>query len=315
MHFLIVGTGGIGGYYGARLQDADHSVVLVARGEHLTALQQTGLSVVHEQFTFDQPVTAVSEQALTDRYRADDFDIILLTLKSQDTGPWLNRMSSWLNQGETPVLSLQNGVDNEPEIAQALGSDRTMGGLAVRIGGHITTPGHIEASGPAQIILGPWPTSDSTAALAPLAQTLAGQFESAHIPSQVSPDIRTELWRKLLINNGVNPLSALTGLDTRQLTHNPSYAQAVRAMMQEAASAARADDVNLSSDDVADMFALISQFNAIKTSMLVDREKGRPLELDAITGAVLRRGRDLDLDTPVTALVDGLLRTQTDTKI
>ncbi|MGO1692740.1 MAG: ketopantoate reductase family protein [Marinobacter sp.] len=123
----------------------------------------------------------------------------------------------------------------------------------------------------------------------------------------VSEHIRYELWRKLVINNGVNPLSALTGLDTQSLTHHPEFSLIVYGMMAEAAAASKADGLDLGKEDVDEMFGLISSFKAIKTSMLVDKEKGRPLELDSIAGAVLRRSRMLGIGAPYTATVSALL--------
>ena len=110
-----------------------------------------------------------------------------------------------------------------------------------------------------------------------------------------------------MINNGVNPLSALTGLDTRSLTHHPEFGKIVHGMMAETVAASKADDVNLGPEDLAEMFDLISNFNAIKTSMLVDKEKGRPLELDSIAGAVLRRCESLGIKAPYTMTVNALL--------
>lgn len=305
MRFLIVGAGGIGCYYGARLLQQGHDVVLVARGEHLQALQR-GLEVQHEHFQFQGPVTALDEQTLRSTHAANDFDLILLCFKSSATTQWLVQSQVWLASAPTPVLSLQNGVDNEPAIAAALGRTRTLGGLALRIGGHIVAPGVVHASGPAQIIFGFWPErseTDNGADLEPFAEA----FEAAGIPTTVTDQVAHELWRKLIINNGVNPLSALTGLDTHTLCRHRHFSPAVKAMMAETVSVAVADGIVLTPQDAADMFDLISSFNAIKTSMLVDKEKGRQLELDAISGAVIRRGQGLGVPTPVTALVHGLL--------
>lgn len=305
MKFLIIGAGGIGCYYGARLLQAGHVVTFVARGPHLEALQQHGLVVEHEALQFDSAVDALSmEQLLQDRACAD-YDVIMLALKSGVTANWLEQSRDWLTQARTPVLSLQNGVDNEPQIAAAIGAERTLGGLAVRIGGHIIAPGRIEAKGPAQVVMGQWPnTSAEDDSLDALAETL----NSAEIPTRVTPNIQHELWRKLLINNGVNPLSALTGLDTRSLTADPVLGKTVYRMMQETAVAARADHVELTQTDIDEMFELISNFDAIKTSMLVDREKGRPLELEEISGAVIRRCQTLGEDAPWTAMTEHLLR-------
>ncbi|GAA0786891.1 ketopantoate reductase family protein [Marinobacterium sediminicola] len=305
MKFLIIGAGGIGCYYGARLLDAGHEVTFIARGAHLEAMKQQGLSVEHEALHFKASVEALSMDELLNRHNCADYDLVMLALKSGATSDWLSECGHWLKQAETPVLSLQNGVDNEPLIAAVIGEERTLGGLAVRIGGHIIAPGHIEAKGPAQVVMGRWPqVKESVPALDSLSDTL----NAAQIPTRITNNIRYELWKKLLINNGVNPLSALTGLDTRSLTADPALGKTVYAMMQETALAARADDVELTPSDVDEMFALISQFDAIKTSMLVDREKGRPLELDDISGAVIRRCRQLGESAPNTELVERLLQ-------
>lgn len=305
MKFLIIGAGGIGCYYGARLIEAGHQVTFVARGAHLEAMQSQGLKVEHEALEFNAAVDARAMQAVMSEHTCSDYDLIMLALKSGATRNWLETSASWLKEAETPVLSLQNGVDNEPLIADTLGTSRTLGGLAVRIGGHIIAPGHIEAKGPAQVVMGRWPNETETD---PALEQLAKVLNDAQIPTRLTDNIRYELWKKLLINNGVNPLSALTGLDTRSLTADPTLGQTVYAMMQETALAARADEVELSQADVDEMFALISNFDAIKTSMLVDREKGRPLELDDISGAVIRRCKALGETAPNSELVQRLLQ-------
>ncbi|WP_428035879.1 ketopantoate reductase family protein [Amphritea sp.] len=311
MRFLFIGAGGIGCYYGARLQLQGHQVCYLARGEHLQALQHSGLQITHPDLSFNQPVDAVNIDTLLSDYQCADFDLILLTLKAGATAPILNQLSDWLKTADVAVLSLQNGVDNEPLIEQALGRSRTLGGLAVRIGGHIIAPGQIEATGPAQVVMGSWPNQQSDHIFSPAAlETFAGLFNQAGIPTRISPDIRHELWRKLLINNGVNPLSALTRLDTRTLTSHPIYGKTVYRMMQEVAAVSAADDVILSKQDIDEMFELISSFDAIKTSMLVDKEKGRPLELDGISGAVIQRALQLNIDVPNTELIHALLQQQ-----
>ncbi|MBT2971155.1 MAG: hypothetical protein B6D72_06960 [gamma proteobacterium symbiont of Ctena orbiculata] len=141
-------------------------------------------------------------------------------------------------------------------------------------------------------------------------ERVADRFNAASIPTTLSENIRKALWRKLLINNGVNPLTALTGLDTRSLTAHPVLTRTVYQLMEETARAAVADDVCLQTADIDEMYQLICQFDAIKTSMLVDREKGRPLELDAICGTVVKRCRKLGVVAPATALIQALLESR-----
>jgi 2-dehydropantoate 2-reductase len=307
MRFAIIGAGGIGAYYGALLHRAGHQVTLVARGAHLEALQRDGLTVHHPQMEFTGRVPALSQASLLEKCRAADFDLIAIAIKSGGTETLCAELGEWLATADTPVLSLQNGVDNELCIERTVGRERTVGGLAVRIGGHITAPGVVSVTGPAQVVMGAWPDAAGNGELQTRLQPLAAAFDAAGIPTTLSAGIQKELWRKLLINNGVNPLSALTGLDTRALTAHPTLGRTVHQMMQETAAVAVADGVELDPGDVDEMFRLISGFDAIKTSMLVDREKGRPLELEAIAGAVLRRAGQFGVETPCTATVAALL--------
>lgn len=244
LNILILGAGGIGGYYAARLSEAGHNVVLTARGEHLKALKAEGLTVEYEGQRLHQTLPACSHEALCRDYAPNDFDLIAVTLKSTAT----------------------------------------------------------------EAVMGAWPKQQAGDPREALLKQLDTAFNEAGIPTTMSTDIRYELWRKLVINNGVNPLSALTRLDTRSLTHHPEFGPFVYAMMAETVKASKADHVNLTQQDLDEMFSLIRNFNAIKTSMLVDREKGRPLELDSIAGAVLCRCKTLGVDAPVTALVSALLR-------
>lgn len=310
MRFLVLGAGGIGAYYGARLLAAGEEVEFVARGEHLKALCNSGLSVTHPDFTFDEPVNAMDQKTLVETQSADAFDLIILTIKAGATEEVMQGLQPWLASAGTPVLSLQNGVDNEITIASYVGSDRTVGGLAVRIGGHIMRPGVIEATGVAQVVMGAWKCAQDNQQLQIKLQDVADCFNKAAIPTTLSDEIQKALWRKLLINNGVNPLSALTGLDTHRLTAHPVLTGTVYQLMEEAALAATADDVTLEQGDIDEMYQLICQFDAIKTSMLVDREKGRPLELDAISGVVVERCNKLGREAPVTALIQTLLEYQ-----
>ncbi len=308
LRILIIGAGGIGAYYGARLQTGRHRVSFVARGDHLQAMCQHGLQVEHPDFSFQQAVDALSIDQLLEQRQAGDYDLVLLTTKAGTTALLMQQLSNWLQQHPTlPVLSLQNGIDNEPLIGQSIGDARTLGGLAVRIGGHVTEPGCISAKGPAQVIFGAWPNNAMNPSIGPVLLCIEQAFNAAGIPTAVSPDIQLELWKKLLINNGVNPLSTLTGLDTQTLSNHPRLGTSVYRMMQEAAQAAHSDNIELSPQDVDAMFELICTFEPIKTSMLVDYEKGRPLELDEIAGTVIERNQRIGQQAPVTELVRGLL--------
>ena len=308
MRFVFIGAGGIGGYYGARLQAHGHSVVFIARGVHLQALQTSGLRVNHPEWRFDAPVKARSLEEFIREMSPAATDLIVLCVKATDTEPVARQLAVWLGESATPVLSLQNGVDNEAVLARYLGVGRVLGGLAVRIGSHLTAPGIIDAVGPGQVVLGQWPTVEATSGSAGLLEKLDSAFNQAGMPTRVVDNIRLELWRKLVVNNGVNPLSALTRLDTGALSRDAGLSRIVYGLMAEAAAAAAADGVTLTEKDCREMFELIRHFDPIKTSMLVDFEHNRPLELEEICGAVLSRSKRLQIEAPYTFTIYQLLQ-------
>jgi 2-dehydropantoate 2-reductase len=312
LKIAIIGAGGIGCYYGVRLLQSGHEVTLVARGEHLRVMQQQGLRLQHPDCHYQGPVNALSLDDLLEHTRPDDYDMLLFCVKATATEQLAQSLARWFHVAGTgtATISLQNGIDNEAQLAQSLGEEYVIGGLAVRIGGHITRPGQVEATGIAQIVWGAWPDSDSPAAdrYGQALESWTESFNQAGIPTRLVSDIRRELWRKLVINNGVNPLSALTRLDTRTLSHHPEFSSLVYALMREAATAAGADGESLTEQDVDEMFTLIREFDPIKTSMLVDLEKGRSLELQPISGAVISRCESLGIDAPYTRTVHALLK-------
>lgn len=299
----MLGAGGIGGYYAARLAEAGHHVALTAHGEHLCALKARGLVVVHESQVLQYPLPACSHEELIVDYHPDDFDLIILTLKSAATQVALEELEDWLQSGAVPLLSLQNGVDNELLISKVVGEERVFGGLVVGIGAHITEPGKVFAKGAAQLVMGAWPTQQPEDARLPLLKGLEETFARAGVPTTITDDIRCQLWRKLLIDNGVNLLSALTSMDARSLVHHSDYKDIVYQMMTETVAASRADGADLTEQDLQEVFESISNGNTIETSMLSDEETGRPLELESISGAVLKRSEALGVAAPYTRRV------------
>jgi len=308
MHFVVLGTGGIGGYYGARLQAHGQRVTFIARGINLETLQTRGLRVTHPEFRFDGAVEACSLEQFFQTSLPREADLIIVCVKATDTEATAVRLAEGLGGSPIPVLSLQNGVDNETVLAGHLGVERVLGGLAVRIGSHLTAPAVVDAVGLAQVVMGQWPNAGAGSLWTDLLNRLDSVFNQAGIPTRVTDNIQLELWRKLIVNNGVNPLSALTGLDTGAIMLDSGLSQIVHGLMAEATAAAAADGIDLTEADCAEMYELIRHFDPIKTSMLVDLEHNRPLELEEICGAVLSRSAQLKREAPYTFTIYHLLR-------
>ncbi|WP_331775385.1 ketopantoate reductase family protein [Sulfurospirillum sp. 1612] len=304
MHIAIIGAGGVGCYYGARLVQGGERVTFVARGKHLEMMQEKGLEVIHPDFTFHQSVDACDMKTLLTQ-PSKTFDAIILLTKAMQTESIAIALSHWCEDHTPYIISLQNGVENEGILAKYLDPKKIIGGLSVKIGAHIMSPGIVHAVGVAQTPLGLWEESaDGTAFLTQFVSIM----NANHIPTTISPDIRLELWKKLIINNGVNALCALLEKRTGEVIADAHLSKIVLGQMKETAIAAKAASVTIHDHDVIEMFDVIKKFDSIKPSMLVDREHNRPIELDEICGVVIRNCESQGLDAPYTRSVSTLLR-------
>jgi len=312
MRFSVIGAGGIGCYYAARLIEAGHEVTLVARGEHLQAMQRDGLSVNHPELRFKKTVTAYATDEWLAQTEPSQVDVVIVCLKGMQTELFAQQLGIWCERYKAQrlplVLSLQNGVENEKHLADTLPKGLVVGGIARRIGAHIVRPAVVDAVGPAQVIFGLWPNQQevNSTQLASI-NALAECFNQALIPTEVSADINKELWRKLMVNNGFNPICTLLQIETGEVASLPTLAPLIKGAMNEAALAARADGVVFTLEEVEEMFELISTFDSIKPSMLIDREKGRPLEIEEICGVVIRGCEQLGKDAPYNRCIATLL--------
>ena len=312
MRFTFIGAGGIGCYYAARLLNAGHQVTLIARGEHLQVLRNKGLTVNHPELEFDQAVHAYDlSQWLADE-QSGQTDLIIICLKAMHTELMAKQLGAWYEQRRGQrlpmLLSLQNGVENEKYFYDALPKDLVLGGIARRIGANIVRPGVVEAVGPAQVIVGLWPNHQVVQnSLLTFINQLAKVFEQALIPTEVSSNINKELWRKLIINNGFNPICTLLQIETGQTALMPTLTPLIKGAMNEVALAAKTQQLDFTEQEVAEMFELISSFDSIKPSMLIDREKGRALEIAEICGVVIRSCELLGEDAPYNRCISTLL--------
>ncbi|WP_024955499.1 ketopantoate reductase family protein [Sulfurospirillum arcachonense] len=308
MHIAIIGAGGVGSYYGARLVSSGMKTTFVARGKHLEAIKKNGLHVNHkdfefEDFEFEDFVDAYDLQALLLK-DPREFDALIVLTKAILTKEIAITLAKWCAKHTPYIISLQNGVENEDILASYIDPKKIIGGLSVKIGAHIIKPGIVHAIGEAQTPLGLWQESEE-------GKTFLHDFvailSKSNIPANISEDIRLELWKKLIINNGVNAICALLEKKTGEIMHHKKLSLIVLGLMHETAKAAKVAGVEVSQKDVQDMFELISKFDSIKTSMLVDRENSRELELDEICGVVIKNCELQGLDAPYTRTISTLL--------
>ena len=310
MKIVIAGAGAIGGYIGALLAKAGADVVLFARGPHLRAMQERGLRVVSAEGEF-----TVRPQVSDNLAAIGVADVVFLGVKAHGlTGlaPSLRPLFG----PDTVVVSTQNGipwwyfqghggeldglvlerVDPGGIIAASIEARRVIGSIAY-FATDITAPGvihHVEGN---RISFGE-PSGEKTDRLRSLTKALT----DAGFRCPITTRIRHEIWVKLLGNASLNPISVLTGGTLEQLTRHPEVVGLVRSMMVEAETVASKLGIELPIT-IDQRIAGAEKVGAHKTSMLQDYEAGRPMEIEAVVGAVVELGGRLGVPMPSTSAV------------
>jgi 2-dehydropantoate 2-reductase len=307
---VIAGAGAIGGYIGARLARAGADVVLMARGPHLRAMQERGLRIVGDDETFDvrPPVTG-------DLASIGPADVVVLGVKAHALTSLAPTLAPVLGP-DTIVVSTQNGipwwyfqgiggeldglrlerVDPGGVIARAIEPRRVVGALAY-FATDLVEPGvirHIEGN---RLSLGEPDGSKSERA-----KRLAEALIAAGLRCPVTARFRHEIWVKLLGNVAFNPISALTGGTLEELARHPEVSRLVRTLMAETEAVAARLGIELPIS-IDQRMAGAEKVGAHKTSMLQDFEAGRPMELEAVVGAVVELGDRLGVPLPGTQAV------------
>jgi 2-dehydropantoate 2-reductase len=303
--FVIVGAGATGAFLGARLARAGVDVTLVARGAHLAAMRERGVEVRSdgESFVAHPPCT-------DDLSIVVEADAVILTLKAHSLPEIAPRLGPLLGP-KTAIVTAQNGipwwyferhggpldgtrlrtVDPGGVIAMHLEARRVIG-CVVYPATSIIAPGVIQHLEGNRFSLG---ELDGTAT--ERCRAIAGALIKSGFKAPVRPRIRDEIWLKLLGNVCFNPLSALTRATMVEIATDPELRPVAQAMMEEADSVARALGIELAIG-IEQRLAGAEKVGAHKTSMLQDIENGRPLEVEALIGAVVEIAALLGLSTP-----------------
>ncbi|NDH73852.1 MAG: 2-dehydropantoate 2-reductase [Rhodobacteraceae bacterium] len=315
MKVCIFGAGAIGGYMGVKLAKAGADVSLVARGPHLAAMQEQGLTLIEEGETTTVPVTASDDPAALGVQ-----DYVIVTLKAHSVPPVVSKMAPLIGLNTT-IVSGVNGVpwwyfhklegvhegtrldSVDPGNAQwdGFGPDRVLG-CVVYPAAEVIEPGvikHIEGN---RFSLGEPDGSKSDRA-----QALSKILTNAGLKAPVRPKLRDEIWVKLWGNLSFNPISALTHATLDVLCTDEGTRAVARNMMVEAQEIAERLGVKFPID-VDRRIAGGAAVGAHRTSMLQDLDQGRPMEIDALVASVQELGRVTGVPTPTIDTVLGLIR-------
>lgn len=289
MKIGVVGTGGIGGYFGGLLARAGHEVFCLARGEHLRAIQEGGLRVESAVGNF-----AVRPRATADPGAIGPVDLILFGVKTYDTDEAARAMRPMVGEG-TAVLTLQNGVDSAERIAAAVGPGRVLPGAAF-IFSHVAAPGRIrQTAGPRKIVFG-----EAHGARTARAEAILAACRAAEINAELTDQIVRVLWEKWAYICAQGGLTALTRLPLGDIRACAETWALYRGVMEEIVGVAAARGIALSPGVVEGILDQASKLEPhARSSMYDDLAAGRRLEIEALNGTVVRYGRAAGVATPL----------------
>lgn len=290
MRFLIFGTGGVGGYFGAKLAHAGEEVWFLGRGSHLEAMKKKGLRIHSTSGEMHVP-----PGKMTDRVEEiPSPDVVLFCVKSYDTEAAAEKLSTILADSSI-VLSLQNGIDNEEKILSKLQKGQIYAGAAY-ISSRIAAPGEItETGGVQRIVFGPFnrPIDKQAAAL-------QAAFTSSGIKAELRQEMIEELWRKFIFITSMGSMTALTRLTHGEMLLSAQTMAVVFDAMKEAYLVASTKGIPIAPVDPQKVLEGLKRFDPeTRSSMYYDLINGKPMELEELNGTLVRLGKSLHVPTPI----------------
>ncbi len=289
MKILVMGSGGVGGYFGGRLAGAGHDVTFVARGAHLAALREAGLMLDSQLGNLHvKPAKAVSDPA-----EAGQPEIVIFATKMGDTQAAARQLAPVVRDGLT-ILTFQNGVEGPTLIRGAIPKAHVIAGVA-RIASHIARPGVIEHRSPfARIEFG-----EPGGAPNPILETFHTACKDAGIDAILSTDIQRGVWMKFAMLAPFSGLTALTGQTAGPIRTTSGTRALIEDAVREVLAVGQAEGAGVKPDDFVGLMKTIDTNPAgMTSSMSHDRQAGKPLEVNYLSGAVVRLGEKHGIPTP-----------------
>lgn len=290
MRIAIFGTGGAGGYFGAHLAQAGENVVFIARGEHLRAIREKGLRLEKA----GDEIFVADAQATENPAQAGAVDAVLVGVKAWQVTDAAQAMRPMLTP-QTFVVPLQNGVEAAAQLATVLGANHVLGGLCGTIS-WIAAPGHIRSIGTTHFIkFGELDNQPSERT-----ERLRKAFERAGVKVEVPSNIEAALWEKFLFGAPYGGVGAVTRAPVGVIRSLPETRRMLEQGMQEILEVAGAQHLSLAAGIVERSMTLLDSLDPSSTTSLQrDLMAGKPSELDAWSGAVVRRGQKAGVSTPL----------------
>lgn len=300
MNIVVVGPGALGCLLAAFLAEAGQEVLLLDhRPDRAELINRQGLMVegISGEHRVRAPVSVSPEEGA-------GAELVLVCVKAYNTASAIEPLVPILGP-QTRVLTLQNGLGNVETLSTACGPERVWGGVTAQ-GATVLGPGHIRHAGAGETLIGAVSGSDQETSLT----DVAAVFNQAGLPTRVEPMVDSLIWSKLIINVGINPLTAITRLRNGQLLDHPGTQWVMEQAVREAVAVAQAQGVKLIYPDPLARVKEVARATAGNiASMLQDVRAQRQTEIEQINGAIAALGRRLGLPTPINETLTNLVRT------
>ncbi len=302
MRFAIVGSGAVGGYYGAKLARAGHDVTFIARGAHLQAIRERGLHVrspMLGDFTVHAPATG-------DTSAAGVADVVILAVKTYDSAAAILSIPPMLGS-RSAVVTLQNGVDSVAELSGVVGESRVVGG-ATYIATELVAPGIIEQTGThRRIVIGE--VFGTLPALTERVRALRDVLAGADIQAEAVEDGRIPIWEKFILLVAVAGFTGATRLPIGAVREDDYCRAMFLEGCREVERLARAEGVMVAEGMPDRISTYIDTIPAsMRSSLLIDLAAGKRIEVEALQGAVVRRAERAGLPVPVISTLYAVLK-------
>lgn len=298
MRIAVMGAGSVGGYFGGMLSRGGNDVTLIARGAHLRAIVDRGLTVIRDQEQF-----TVRCDATDDPSRVGEVELVLLTVKTYQNDQAIPAMLPLVGPA-TSVLCLQNGIDSYQAAAAKVGLERVLPGAAyIEVG--VPEPGVVKQTGSeVRIAFGEVDGSQSERGSRVLAT-----LEQSGIPAQFDRNIQRTLWTKFLLIASMGGVTALSRETMAQLMPRPEWRRVVVGCLREVETVGRTAGADLDPKVVEQALDYFErELELLHSSMHADITAGRPLELETLNGAVVRVGREINVPTPINDVIYAMLK-------
>src|SRR5262245_59388948 len=290
VRIAVMGSGGVGGFFGARLVRGGADVTFVARGAHLAAMREHGLAIESTDESFHLPKVPVTDDPAT----IGPVDLVMFGVKLWDTQVAARSLLPVMKPS-TALISFQNGVQKDDILRAIFGEQGIMGGIA-SVGTSISRPGVIAQKGPMQrLVFGEYDGRRS-----PRAEAFLAACQRGAINAEISADIRRDIWQKFIFLAGMAAVTASTRHSLGPVRSNPMTRQFFLDLMREVVAVGRAHGVAIPPDFAEQRLAFADTLHPDMTaSMPHDLETGRPLELQWLSGGVVDLGAKVGVPTPL----------------